>query len=56
MDGPRGYCADWGKSGREIQIPYDFTYMCNPKNKTNEQIKQKQTYGEHFDGCHMGGG
>ena len=31
-------------SDRERQIPYDFTYMWNLKNKINEQTKQKQTY------------
>ena len=36
MDGPRGYYATWNKSDRERQIPYDFTYMWNLKNKTNE--------------------
>ena len=29
------------KSHREIQIPYDFTYMRNLKNKIKEQTKQK---------------
>ena len=37
MDGPRGY-AKWNKSDRKRQILYDFTYMWNLKNKTNEQI------------------
>ena len=37
MDGPRGYYAKWNKSDRERQILYDFTYMWNLKNKTNEQ-------------------
>ena len=27
------------KSDREKQIPYDFTYMWNLKNKINEQTK-----------------
>ena len=31
-------------SYRERQILYDFTYMWNLKNKTNEQTKQKQSY------------
>ena len=26
----------------EKEILYDFTYMLNPKSKTNEQIKQKR--------------
>ena len=37
MDGSRGYYAKWNKSGRERQILYDFIYMLNLKNKTNEQ-------------------
>ena len=37
MDGPRGYYAKWNKSVRERQILYDFTYICNLKNKINEQ-------------------
>ena len=41
MDGPREYYANWNKSDRERQIPYDFTYMWNLKNKINEQTKQK---------------
>lgn len=39
MGGPRGYYAKWNESDRERQIPYDFTYMWNLKNKTNEQTK-----------------
>ena len=38
MDGPRGYYANWNKSDKETEIPYDFTYMSNLKNKTSEQI------------------
>ena len=58
MDGSRGFCAEWNKSDRERQMPYDFTYMWNLKNKINEQADQKQThrYREHFDGCQMKGG
>ena len=41
MNRPRGYYAKWNKSDRERQIPYDFTYMCNLKHKTNEQTKLK---------------
>ena len=37
MGGPRGYYTKWSKSDRERQIPYDFIYMWNLKNKTNEQ-------------------
>ena len=42
MDEPREYYAKWNKSDRERQIPYDLTYMCNLKNKTNEQTKQNR--------------
>ena len=44
MAGPGGYYAKWNKSDRERQIPYDFTYMWNLKNKISEQTKQKQTH------------
>ena len=27
MDGPRDYHTEWSKSDREIQIPYDITYV-----------------------------
>ena len=58
MDGSRGYYAKWNKSGRERQIPYDFTYMWNLKNKINEQTKQKQTHTsrEQTVGCQIVGG
>ena len=36
-DGPRMYYAKWNKADRERQKPYDFTYIRNLKNKTNEQ-------------------
>ena len=36
-DGLRGYYAKWNKSDGEQQVPYDFTYMRNLKNKMNEQ-------------------
>ena len=41
------------KSGKERQVPHDFTYMWNLKNKINEQTKQKLIcrYREHFDSC-----
>ena len=46
------------KSDRERQILYDFTYMWNLKNKTNEKIKQKQIhrYREQMGGCQRGEG
>ena len=31
MGRPRGYCAKWNKSGRERQMPYDFTYVDSTK-------------------------
>ena len=45
------------RSVRERQIPYDFTYMWNLKNKINEQTKMKPThrYREQTDGCQKGG-
>ena len=57
-DGSTCYYAKWNKSGRERQIPYDFTYMWNLKNKINEQTKQKQThtYWEQTECCQMRGG
>ena len=42
MDTPGGCYAKWNKLDRKKQIPYDFTYMWNLKNKTNEQTKQKR--------------
>ena len=42
----------------KVGIPYDFTYMWNPKSTINEQTKLKQTYRhrEHTDGCQREGG
>ena len=31
MDGFGGYYAQWDKSDTERQMPYDITYMWNPK-------------------------
>ena len=36
-DGTRVYYIKWNKSGRERQI-YDFTYMWNIRNKTEEHM------------------
>ena len=57
MDGPRGNYAECDKSDKGRQMPYDFTYMQNLKNRINEQVEQKQIYRykEHFDGCQVGG-
>ena len=42
MDEPKGYCAKWSKSDRERkQMPYDFIYMWNLKNKINKQNRNK---------------
>ena len=40
MDRPWGYYANWSKSDRERQIPYDLTYMWNHKAKqiTNPEL------------------
>ena len=45
MDGPRGYYTKWNKSNWERQIPYDFTYMCNLKNKTEIDSQIQKTNG-----------
>ena len=34
-DESRGDCTMWNKSKRERQIPSDYTYIWNLKNKTN---------------------
>ena len=34
---PREYYVKWNKSDKEKWILYDFSYMWNLKNKTNEQ-------------------
>ena len=57
MGGPREYYAKWNKSKKERKIPYDFTYMWNLKNKTNEKTtKQSCRYREQTGGCQRGGG
>ena len=38
MDGPRDYQIKWSKSDRQKQISYDFIYIWNLKNDTNEHI------------------
>ena len=45
MDGAGEYGAEWNQSDRERQMPYEFTYMLNPKNKisktdTNSQMQR----------------
>ena len=44
IDAPGEHYATWNKPVRERQIPYDFTYMWNLKNKINEQTELKQTH------------
>ena len=39
----RVYNAQWNKSVRKRQVPYDFIHMWNLRNKTNEQRKNRQT-------------
>ena len=57
MDGPRGCYAKSSKSERTRQIPYNFTYMWNLKNKISEQAKWKQTHRyRKTNGCQMGEG
>ena len=55
MDGPRGYYAKWSKSGRERQIPSDFTYLKKQMNKHNK-TEQSHRYREEIGGCQRGGG
>ena len=42
MNEPRGYCAKWNKA--DIEMPDDFTYIWNLKNKINKQAEQKQNH------------
>ena len=48
MNGPRDYHTKWSKPGRERQVSYDTTYMCNLKEKKKTQMnlfpKQKETH------------
>ena len=39
IDGPREYYDKCNKSDREIQIPCDFPYMWNLKNKITSKLK-----------------
>ena len=41
MDGTRGYYAKQNKSVRERQIPYDFTYIWNLRNKIDEHKRKE---------------
>ena len=42
VDGTREYNAELNKSVRERQISYDFTYMWNLRNKTDEHRGKKR--------------
>ena len=42
MDGAREYNAEWNKSVRERQVPFDLTHVWNLRNKTNEQRKKER--------------
>ena len=42
MDGAREYYTELNKSVRERQIPHDFTYMRNLRNKTDEHRVKKE--------------
>ena len=57
MDGLRGYYAKWNMSGRERQLPCDFTYMWKLKKNqwTNKAEKNPHRYREQSDGCQIGG-
>ena len=54
MDGPREYYVKSNNSVKERQIPYDFIYRWNLKNKINEQTKLTHRYREQIDGCYVG--
>ena len=43
MGGPKKHYAKLNISIREKQMLFDFTYMWQLENETNEQIKLKQT-------------
>ena len=42
MDGSIGYYTKWNKSDRERQMPYDFTYMWNLKQKQKSELKDTE--------------
>ena len=42
MDGAREYNVKLNKSVRERQIPYDFTHMCNLRNKTSKGKRERE--------------
>ena len=53
MEEPGVYYAKLIKSERERQIPYDFTYVLNLKQKIQEHTKHRHK--QHLDGCQMTG-
>jgi len=49
------YNANWNKSDKEKQIPYDLTYMWNLKTKQNKKTNKTRRYREQIIGCQRGG-
>ena len=43
MNGPRDYHTKQSNSERELQIPYDITYIWNLKYVTNELFYERET-------------
>ena len=41
MDRPRGYCAEWNKSGREGHMPYDSLIL--ESTRQNKQTGRRET-------------
>ena len=58
MDGTRESHAEWSKSERERQIPYDITYIWNLIYGTNDPFHRKENHGlgEQTCGGRGGGG
>ena len=48
IDGPRDYHTKRNKSKREIQIPYDITYMWNLKYDINELIHKTEIHSQTY--------
>ena len=51
IDVTRDCHTNCSQSEREKQIPYDTTYMWNPKYDTNKSIKQNHEHREQTGGC-----
>ena len=58
MDGPRDSHAEWSKSERERQIPYDIIYIWNLIYGTDEPFHRKENHGhgKQTSGCQDGVG